>query len=94
MTGCLHLIHSAEGFHACRLRAGPRDTLVLMQSSALPASLPPTPAGSAQPALHWLDPADPGTTRDGTPVAPAITAIDIQELVRLTERYRRIVTWD
>ena len=91
MTGCLHLIHSVEGFHACRLRAGPRDTLVLMRPSALPASLPPTPAGSAQPALQWLDPADPGTTRA---FAPAITAIDIQELVRLTEQYRRIVTWD
>ena len=60
MTGCLHLIHSAEGFHACRLRAGPKDTLVLMRPSALPASLPPTRAGAAHLALHWLDAADPG----------------------------------
>jgi hypothetical protein len=94
MTGCLHLIHSVEGFHACRLRAGPRDTLVLMRPSALPASLSPTPAGAAQPALHWLDAADPGTPHAGASVAPDITAIEIEELVRLTEHYRRIVTWD
>ena len=94
MTGCLHLIHSVEGFHACRLRAGPRDTLVLMRPSALPASLPPTPADAVHPALHWLDPAEPGIAPAGPPVDPVITAIDIQELVRLTEQYRRIVTWD
>lgn len=91
MTGCLHLIHSVEGFDACRLRAGSRDTLVLMRPPALPLSLPPTPAGAAQPALHWLDPGIPSA---GPPVDPVITAIDIQELVRLTEQYRRIVTWD
>lgn len=91
MTGSLHLIHSIEGFHACRLRAGPRDTLVLMRPSALAASLPPIPAGAAHPALHWLDPGIPSA---GPPVAPAITTIDMQELVRLTEQYRRIVTWD
>lgn len=91
MTGCLHLIHSVKGFDACRLRAGPRDTLVLMRPSALPASLPPTLDGAAHPALHWLDPGIPSA---GPPVAPAITAIDMQELVRLTEQYRRIVTWD
>ena len=90
MTGCLHLIHSVEGFRACRLRAGPRDTLVLMRPSALPLSLPPTPAGAANPALLWLDLAEPGT-HDAT---PAITAIDIEDLVRLTEQYCRIVTWD
>ena len=90
MTGCLHLIHSVEGFHACRLRAGPRDTLVLMRPPALPLSLPPTPAGAANPALHWLDAADPGTHA----VAPTTTAIDMQDLVRLTEQYRHIVTWD
>ena len=53
-------------------------------------SLPPTPAGASQPALPWLDLAEPGTHA----VAPAITAIDMQDLVRLTEQYRRIVTWD
>lgn len=94
MTGCLYLIHSVEGFDACRLRAGPRDTLVLMRPSALPASLPPTPADAAHPALHWLDAADPGAHTAGEPSDPAITAIDMQDLVRLTEQYRRIVTWD
>ncbi|RQW82058.1 MAG: hypothetical protein EHM62_04200 [Methylococcus sp.] len=94
MTGCLHLIHSLEGFHACRLRAGPRDTLVLMRPSALPASLPPTPTNAAHPAVHWLDPADPRAQKGHKPADPAITAIDIQELVRLTEQYHRIVTWD
>ena len=94
MTGCLHLIHSAEGFHACRLRAGTTDTLVLMRPSALPASLPPIPAGAVHPALHWLDAADPGIPPACTPIAPAITTIDMQELVRLTEQYSRIVTWD
>ena len=94
MTGCLYLIYSVEGFHACRLRAGPRDTLVLMRPPALPLSLPPTPAGAANPALHWLDAADPGTPQAGAPIASAITAIDMQDLVRLTEQYRRIVTWD
>ena len=94
MTGCLHLIHSVEGFDACRLRAGPRDTLVLMRPSALPASLPPTPAGAAHPALHWLEPAEPGEQPASEPGNPAITAIDIQDLVWLTERYDRIVTWD
>ena len=91
MTGCLYLIYSVEGFHACRLRAGPRDTLVLMRPPALPLSLPPTPAGAANPALHWLDAADPGAHTAGEPSDPAI---DIQELVRLTEQYRHIVTWD
>ena len=94
MTGCLHLIHSVEGFDACRLRAGPRDTLVLMRPSALPLSLPPTPAGAVHPALHWLDSAEPGAHTAGEPSDPAITTIDMQELVRLTEQYRRIVTWD
>ena len=94
MTGCLHLIHSVEGFNACRLRAGPRDTLVLMRPFALPASLPPTPADAAHPSLHWFESADPGTPRTAAPVAHAITAIDIEDLVRLTEQYRRIVTWD
>ena len=94
MTGCLHLIYSVEGFHACRLRAGPQDTLVLMRPFALPASLPPTPTGAAHPALHWLDAAEPETPRADAPAASAITAIDMQDLVRLTEQYRRIVTWD
>ena len=93
MTGCLHLIHSVEGFRACRLRAGPQDTLVLMVPSALPASLPPTLDGAAHPALHWLDAADPGT-HAGASVAYAITAIGMEDLVRLTEQYRHIVTWD
>ena len=94
MTGCLHLIHSVKGFDACRLRAGPRDTLVLMRPSALPASLPPTLDGAAHPALHWLDSADSGSPRAVAPFAPAIPPIDMQDLVRLTEQYRRIVTWD
>jgi hypothetical protein len=94
MTGCLHLIYSLDGFSTCRLRAGAHDTLVLMQTSALPTSLPPSPAGAADPALHWLEPAEPGEQPAGEPGDPAITAIDIQDLVRLTERYDRILTWD
>ena len=94
MTGCLHLIYSVDGFSACRLRAGAHDTLVLMQPSALPTSLPPNPADAADPALHWLEPAEPGEQPAGEPGDPAISAIDIQYLVRLTERYDRIVTWD
>jgi hypothetical protein len=94
MTGCLHLIYSVDGFSACRLRAGVEDTLVLMQPSVLPSSLPPIPAGAAGPALHWLEPAEPDEPLSGKPADPAITAIDIQDLLQLTERYDRIITWD
>jgi hypothetical protein len=94
MRGCLHLIYSADGFRACRLRAGAEDTMVLMLASALPSSLPATPADTANPALHWLEPAEPGEQPAGEPGDTAISAIGIQDLVRLTERYDRIVTWD